>query len=71
MLVPIASVQLYSEIDDSLIAWTSVKLPFEADIKGQFQCSREYLGLLLTMFLIARALPDRSCDSHQPPITFR
>ena len=71
MLVPIASVQLYSEIDDSLIAWTSVKLPFEADIKGQFQCSREYLGLLLTMFLIARALPDRSWDSHQPPITFR
>ena len=62
---------IYSEVDDSLIAWTSVKLPFAADIKGQFQCSREYLGLLLSMFLIARAFPVRSADMSQPPITFR
>jgi len=63
---------IYSDVDGSLIAWTSVALPFAPDIAGRYQCSREYLGLLLTLFLIARAFPERSrSSSSQPPITFR
>jgi len=62
---------IYSNSDGSLLGWTSVKLNYAPDIKARFQCNREYLGLLLTMFLIARVFPDRSRSSSAAPLTFK
>lgn len=60
---------IYDNKSGSLLAWTSVKLNFAPDVKGQFQCNREYLGLLLTLFLIARKFPDRSRSPTKTPLS--
>ena len=62
---------IYHHGTSSLLAWTSVLLPFEADKSTSYQCNREYLGLLITFFLIAKAFPSRLSSSGQPPISFK
>jgi hypothetical protein len=55
----------------TLLGWTSVALPYQKDIEGKYQCSREYLGLFLSLLLVARVFPDRARSATLPPIGVR
>lgn len=54
-----------------LIGWTSVKLCNVEDSSNRYQCSREYLGLIVTFILIGRLFPQRVGQTSCPPIPFK
>ena len=55
----------------NLIGWTSVKLGNVEDSSNRFQCSREYLGLIVTFILIGLLFPQRLGQTSSPPIPFK
>jgi len=59
----------YSNETNSLVGWTSVKLPFQSDDNNSYQTNREYLGLLLTLFLISNTLSADVRSASGCPIT--
>jgi hypothetical protein len=59
----------YSNDTNSLIGWSSVKLPFQKDDRNRYQTNREYLGLLLTLFLISNSLSSEVRSATGCPIT--
>jgi len=61
---------LYHHDTKVLIGWTSIRLPFEQDTDNRFQCSREYLGLIVTMLLVGLLFPGRLGPSSWLPIVF-
>ena len=62
---------LYHHQTNILIGWTSVKLCNVEDSGNRFQCSREYLGLILTFILIGKIFPNRLGKTSSPPIPFK
>lgn len=61
---------LYHHNTKELIGWTSIRLPFEDDVDNRFQCSREYLGLIITMLLIGKLFPGRLGPTSWLPLAF-
>jgi len=64
-------VAFYTQPNHVLIGWSSILLPYPDDVRNQFQTNREYIGLMLTLFLIARLFPNRLATSSGPPIIFK
>jgi len=62
---------IYHHNSKTLIGWTSVLLPFPRDTHNRYQTNREYIGLLVTFFLLAFSLPDRVNSTAYPPIVFK
>jgi hypothetical protein len=67
----ICVVALYTQPAHQLVGWSSVLLPYPADTRNQFQTNREYIGLILTLFLIARLFPHRLTTSAGWAIIFK
>jgi hypothetical protein len=61
----------YTSDTKELVGWTSVKLPYEADVNNKYQTNREYIGLLITLFLVSCALPAEIQNSSCHPITIK
>lgn len=64
-------VALYTQPAHQLVGWSSVLLPYPADTGNQFQTNREYIGLILTLILIARLFPHRLSTAAGLAILFR
>lgn len=62
---------IYCNQTGQLISWTSVKLPYDSDDTNSYQIHREYIGLLLTLFLISNSFPADVRSARWCPITFR
>lgn len=61
---------IYRHGTKDLIGWTSVRLPYPEDTDNRFQCSREYLGLILTFLLLGKLFPHRVGSTESPAIPF-
>ena len=62
---------LYHHQIRELVGWTSVKLCDVEDSSNRYQCSREYLGLIVTFILIGHLFPQRLGKTSCPPIPFK
>ena len=51
-----------------VLLWTTYRLPYERDIRAQFQCQREYLGHLLSSILVTtykRVTNNKECTYYK------
>ena len=62
---------IYHHDTHLLIGWTSILLPYPEDVDNRFQCSREYLGLIISFLLIGNLFPSRVGKTANPPIPFK
>ena len=62
---------IYQHNTNQLVGWTSIALPYPEDTSNRYQCSREYIGLIVTFLLIGKLFPSRLGTTSAPPITFK